>query len=382
MLKRVTRKALGALGVGRDHVSPAGHFPLYRTLDFKPVYDANCRSGTLVFVLPPVARGSGGIADIVHLGQELQRSGAFAVSYLLPDNQSAEEARANLLWVGAGLCEEQLLGSLDFTPDVLCFTAWMTVYRGLGIPSRRKVYFVQDYEPSFYPAGAAHYYVDHTYDLGLPIITLGPWLKSHLESQGRPSRIASMPFPFSDEIAPDAASSPRDVVAVYIQPDKAQRGSELLIEAGRLLAPQLACKKPPLRLVFFGSRINRHIAFEFPCENHGVMDAVGLKALLQRTRVGVCASFSNISLMPFRYLAAGAPFVDLNLPNVRLNTPDVAQPAAKLAAPSAEALAAAVLDVLRDGPPVACVLDASRNLQVRNGWPACARAFASFVETP
>lgn len=379
MLKRAKRKVLGALGLGRDEVSPAGHFPLYRTLDLKPAYDADCRTGTLVFVMPPVARGSGGIADIVHLGQELQRSGAFAVSYLLPDHQPAAEARANMLWVGAGLRDGQLLERLDFTPDVLCLTAWMTVYRGLGIPSRRKVYFVQDYEPSFYPAGAAQYYVDHTYDLGLPIITLGPWLKAHLEAQRRPSRIACMPFPFSDEVAAPG-SVPRDTIAMYIQPDKAQRGSELLIEAGRLLAPQLAAGQPPLRLAFFGSRINRHIAFEFPCENHGVLDDAALKALLQRTRVGVCASFSNISLMPFRYLAAGAPFVDLDLPNVRMNLPDEIAPFARLAVPSAEALAAATADLLRNVTPVNRVLDAARAVQARGGWPLCARAFATFLE--
>jgi hypothetical protein len=380
MLKRAARKALQALGAGRDQVSPAGHFPLYRTLDLKPVYDARCRPGTLVFVLPPVARGSGGIADIVHLGQELQRSGAFAVSYLLPDNQPAGEARENLLWVGAGLRGEQLLDRLDFVPDVLCLTAWMTVYRGLGIPSRRKLYFVQDFEPSFYPAGVAHHYVDHTYNLGLPIITLGPWLKSHLEAQGRPSRIACVPFPFSDEIAAEE-SGPREVVAVYIQPDKAQRGSELLIEAGRLLAPLLAKEAPALRLAFFGSRINRHIAFEFPCENHGVLDDAALRALLRRTRVGVCASFSNISLMPFRYLASGAPAVDMDLPNVRLNIPPEAAPMVRLTAPSAKDLARHVLDLIRTGAPSAEVVRTARALEKSNGWPAGARAFTLFVET-
>lgn len=336
------------------------------------------RPNTLVFVLPIITHGSGGISDIVHVGQALQRTEAIKVYYLLSHQQSLEAGRALLRWVAPDVDTAQVLGRLDFAPEYLCYTTWRTVYESAAVPSRKKLYFVQDDESLFESAGVAQLYARHVFQLGLPIITLGPWLAGHLRDQGCSAPMASMPFPFSDEVGM-LSEQKRDAVVFYIQPDKVHRGSELLIEAARMLSPSLQREYPGVGICFFGSRINTHIKFEFPCEVHGVLDRVALAALLRRARVGVCASFTNISLMPFRYIAAGASCVDLDLPNVRGNIPDSALSAFRLALPSAESLSAAVLNALRFSPEVDQVQALARSLYQNNGWPICARVLKEFM---
>lgn len=379
MIKSALRAALQRLGLIGPDRSPAGQFPLYRTLDRADRRTDAGSKGRLVFVLPPVSRGSGGIADILHLGETLHRKGAFDVRYLLPENQPAAEARANLHWAGLGVSDERIHDQLGEPPEFLCATAWPTVYRALELPARQKLYFVQDYEPDFYPAGVARFYADHTYNLGWPMITLGPWLQHALKNQGRPSRIASIPFPYEPAPAPTGLSAGRSLIAMYLQPDKHHRGSELLVETARALSPQLTKIDPTLRLAVFGSRINDYIVFDFPCDAHGVLDGAAMADLLARARIGVCASFTNISLMPFRFLAAGAPFVDLDQPSVRMNLTPVCAPVSRLAAPSAEALAQAVTTLLESYPAREQIANAAARLSDSNGWNACASAFQAFA---
>lgn len=377
-MKTLIKSLAGRLGLRPPEVSPAGYFPHYRSLAVPFAQSQDARPNTLVFVLPIVSRGSGGISDIVHVGQALQRAEAIKVYYLLSHQQSLEAGRELLRWVAPDVDSAQVLDRLDFAPEYLCYTTWRTVYEAAALPSRKKLYFVQDDESLFESAGVAQFYARHVFQLGLPLITLGPWLVGHLRALGCSAPMASMPFPFSDELdlAPEQT---RDTVAFYIQPDKVHRGSELLIEAARLLSPCLQREHPGVGISFFGSRINTHIAFEFPCEVHGVMDHAVLTRLLRRSRVGVSASFTNISLMPFRYVAAGAYGVDLDLPNVRLNIPELALPAFRLAVPSAQALSAAVLEVLRSGTGTGAVQSAAHALYQSNGWQACASVFREWL---
>lgn len=359
--------------------SPAGHFPLFASLKTEAVYRADGRPGSLVFVLPRISKGSGGIADILCLGEEIRRLQRYDVAYLLPADQPAEETVPNCLWIRPDVPRASLLERLDFVPDLLCATAWMTVYRALGIPSKRKLYFVQDDEPSFYPAGVEKFYIERTYTFGLPMITLGPWMASRLKGAGLQGPIGSIPFPASDAV-PDFGGGRRHRIMFYMQPDKRQRGSELLLEAARRVARHDAVRSGTYTLTVFGSHVNTYIAFDFPCEAHGVLSAAELKKMMKETRVGVCASFSNISLLPFRFVAHGAVAVDLDLPNVRMNIPERTLRACALAAPSAEALADCVTGLLDAAAAASELEPVAADLCATNSWVTCARAFSAFVE--
>src|SRR5262249_36602574 len=64
--------------------------------------------------------------------------------------------------------------------DVLIATHWSTVsVVQASEGARRKVYFVQDFEPHFYPMSAEWLQAEETYRQGLRCITIGRWL-THL----------------------------------------------------------------------------------------------------------------------------------------------------------------------------------------------------------
>jgi hypothetical protein len=69
--------------------------------------------------------------------------------------------------------------------DVAVFTWWRTIEYLLEIPFKHGVYFVQSIESRFYLRSNQRYVsvVDLTYQLGLSIITVSPWIAFYLYSE-------------------------------------------------------------------------------------------------------------------------------------------------------------------------------------------------------
>ncbi len=64
------------------------------------------------------------------------------------------------------LASEKELTSLGETDATIC-TLWTTAYFSLKFNrTKRKFYFIQDYEPLFYPAGSTSAQADETYKFG------------------------------------------------------------------------------------------------------------------------------------------------------------------------------------------------------------------------
>ena len=365
---RVAKRCLGV----QVEPSPPPAAPFYLdAADQPPAYADQATPGTCVFVLQYVTRGAGGLADVLHLGEELRRQHGLEVRYLVMGGQSIEHCRDGIRWTLPEVRAHHVMVSLDFTPDMLCATAWPTAYFVLAHPSHRKLYFVQDYEPWFHRAGVAQYYAAQTYRLGFEMFTLGPWLARQVaEGQGAPCR-AHMPFPCTDVPESGTPLRNRRCVTLYIQPDKPQRGNELLIEAARQLARTL---DPATELVIFGSEENRYTKPDFPCRVEGVLSEAELRNLLRATRVGVCASFSNLSLMTFRFLAHGCLTLDLDLPNVTLTVPGAARPLFRPCLPAVGALRDAVRAALREDIDDAARSGVAAALTAGHTWPVCADA--------
>jgi glycosyltransferase involved in cell wall biosynthesis len=79
---------------------------------------------------------------------------------------------------------------LDSIPasDAAIATLWSGAYPLVRLRSTRaKFYFVQDYEPQFYPAGAASGLVEQSYRLGIPGIVNTPGLADVYRSYGNPA---------------------------------------------------------------------------------------------------------------------------------------------------------------------------------------------------
>jgi hypothetical protein len=381
LVNRLRHRIALLTGGTSPYVTTAVHHPRYRHL---PATLNTCAGGwepgTLVVTIPLIrTRGSGGISDMLHLGQAVAATGLYRVFYLLDEEQDVTQGREILQWAHPEIPDDHIVKELPWIPEVLCATYWTTAFRVAELASRFKVYFVQDYEPWFFAAGVERYYVEHTYRLGLPVVTLGPWLTHYLKAQGITSSVAALPFPFSDP-AVDFGAYPRDRILFYLQPEKKHRGNELLVEAARLLCQrETRVQRGEVKLVFFGSEANAYTSYEFPCEVKTLLNRAELKEQMQRSLIGVSTSFSNMALLPYRYVGHGAMCVEADLPNVSMNVPEGAREAFVLARPDAEAVAGAIMRCLEQPASESTMRQAADYLQRNHSWDACAACFVNFV---
>ncbi len=281
-------------------------------------------TGSFVFALAAASRGSGGLSDVLHLGQALEQGYGLRVSYLVSARQELAAARDVVARAHAGVRPEQVVDRVERPPEFLCATAWPTAYDVARQPSRRKLYFVQDYEPWFHRQGLRHTYASASYELGFEMFTLGPWLAGHVRRGHAGTSPLGLPFPISDELSPPPAGERRRVT-FYLQPDKEHRGTELLIEAARRLARAWAGQRNPPLLTVFGSAANDYLAPDFACDWRGVVSESEIVTLLRESRVTICTSFTNLSLIALRAVYHGSAVCDLAEDRLLENLPPEAR---------------------------------------------------------
>lgn len=335
------------------------------------------RTGSWLFLIEHPSRGSGGLHDILHLGAELERQFGLQVWYTCVGGHPLEEVRGVLAWTCPDIPADRIQEKLPFTPEHVCATSWPTAYAAQVWPSRRKLYFVQDYEPWFHRAGVRQFYAEKSYELGLEMLTLGPWLAQHLSRRGHAA--VAMPFPVTDAPHVGRPLAERRTVAVYLQADKPHRGPELMLEGARRLSRRLARVHPELELVLFGSAENEELQLDFPCTVHGVLAADAMTRLLRETRLGICASFTNVSLLTLRFPMHGCPVMDLNVPSVRENVGSAAAPLIRLYEPDPEALAECALGLVGASWSEDARAGVTEKLARGHSWAACAAALAPLL---
>jgi hypothetical protein len=177
-------------------------------------------------------------------------------------------------------------------------TSWATAYSVYNAPSRgKRFYFVQDYEPWFYPVGALSLLAENTYRMGFHAITAGKWLSAKLRSE------FAMRADFFDFGCDTAAYSVlpefrRNGVVFYARPEAARRGFEL----GLMTMEFFATQHPEVELHIYGERMGR---LPFRCHDHGRVSPEQLNRIYNRCFAGLSLSLTNASLVPHEMLAAG-----------------------------------------------------------------------------
>ena len=329
-----------------------------------------------VILLRHVTRGAGGLSDVLHLGQHLQEDHNQQVYYKIPAGMDRQEACRRIQWTHKGVEDNQVIDKPSFTPEYVCATAWPTAFEALSVPSNRKIYFVQDYEAWFRAAGTERYYAGRSYELGLEMFTLGPWLDRHLNNNHRCGRVGHMPFPMTDEPV-TTAEGDRKLISFYVQPDKSHRGTELILEVARRVSREIKKNGSGMQVVLFGSADLDYMKMDFDCRVDGLLNESALKDLFSSTRVGVSGSFTNISLIPFRFVAHGARAVDFDLPNVVDNVPQRLKEYVRCFEPTVDALTAGVFELINQKEPVD--MSAVQEQHAESCWGACAVSMMNFV---
>ncbi len=276
---------------------------------------------TVGWVMAPPAPGSGGHTTTFRLVEGLERAGHTCVVYLYDRYQGdirAQEAVIRRHW--PAVRGEVRTVRDGFRPtDALIATGWPTAHAVAAHahgPTRR-MYFVQDFEPYFYPRGSEYALVEDTYRFGFRTFTIGRMLAELLRTEMGVDA-ASLEFGCDTDLYRLVNRGRRDGVVFYAKPDVARRGFEL----GSLALEELHRRHPEVEIHTFG---DESASFRFPTTNHGVLSPTELGALYNHCVAGLTLSFTNISLIPDEMLACGTiPVInDLTFSRGELSNPHI-----------------------------------------------------------
>ncbi len=293
---------------------------------------------TVDILLPTPLKGSGGHRTIVANAEALAAAGHRVRLHVQQQHRQPDPVAKTRAWFPVRHCEVSA-GWPDRLPDsdALMATAWFTAPHVAQVATdAAKVYFVQDYEPLFHPAGDLAVAAGATYSAGFAPVVIGRWLQHKLLAD-HDQQAWSVPFTADlDVYRPGRGAQVRRVVAVY-QPDKPRRCPALLVATLRELLDR------GIEVVTIGGTKDPKLGTGH--RHRGVLSVTELGQLYAGSAAGLCLSASNPSRVPFEMMAAGMPFVDLHLPNTVFDFPDQA---CRLADPQPRALADAVEQVLEN----------------------------------
>ncbi len=197
-------------------------------------------------------------------------------------------------------------------------TSWATAYPSFNSRcAGKRFYFVQDYEPQFYPVGAISLLAENTYRMGFHAITAGKWLSRKLNEEFG-MRVDAFDFGCDTATYHLLPNERRSGLVFYARPEAARRGYELGLMAMELFAK----RNPTVDLHFYGDIIG-DLPFRFI--NHGRISPEKLNQIYNQSYAGLSLSLTNVSLVPHEMLAAGCiPIVNEGAQNrIVLNNPYV-----------------------------------------------------------
>ncbi len=309
---------------------------------------------TLHWVIPDFSNGSGGHMTIFRLIRWLEMAGHICAIWITSPRQHStsvaayddiikhfQTVRATVAFADDGLTEAH--------GDAIIATGWQTVARVLNATGfRERFYLVQDYEPSFHPAGSYALAAEWTYTQDLACICASPWLARLIsERHGRwvshfwlaYDRAIYYPPPAFEQ--PDEHGPPPILhIAVYARLTSARRAVELAF----LALEHLAANGVRFHVDLFGDDVI-NTAAPFPCSNHGILDPGGLAELYRNAHIGICFSATNYSLVPQEMMACGLPVIEIEGESTRAVFPE---DVVTLTGPHPCAIADSIEALLRD----------------------------------
>jgi glycosyltransferase involved in cell wall biosynthesis len=202
---------------------------------------------------------------------------------------------------------------IDPSAQAVFATGWETAYPVFLDPSTaRRFYFVQDFEPGFYPLGSESMLAENTYRFGFHGITAGGWL-SHKLHEEFGMQTDHFDFAVNSEIYNVTNTSRRDEIFFYARPVTPRRGFEL----GLMALEEFASRTPEVTINLAGGDVARWDV-PFAHQNLSGVKISELNAIYNRCVAGLVISASNMSLLPLELMASGTVPVMNDAPNNRM----------------------------------------------------------------
>ena len=250
--------------------------------------------------MPTAGPGSGGHTTIFRQIEALERRGHRCILYFMnPDGWAIEQHRETMRILRPEMRAE-VRDVTDGVEDAhaIFATSWETAYPVLGSTARgTRFYFVQDFEPWFYPAGSQALLAEATYRFGFHGITAGRWLAEMLT---RDYGMSANYFDFGCDLADYGFDPgvPRTAICYYARHTKARRAFEL----GCATLGLFASRHPDVDIHFYGDKAPR---LPYRIIDHGQLSPHELNRLYNRCIAGLVLSATNVSLVPHEMLGAG-----------------------------------------------------------------------------
>ncbi|HTR73908.1 MAG TPA: hypothetical protein VMH33_01450 [Solirubrobacterales bacterium] len=254
----------------------------------------------IAWLCKPPGEGSGGHTTMFRMVAALEDAGHRCVVYLYDRHgweveQHRRTIRSWWPWVGA-----EIRDAADGISDAhaIFATSWETAYPVLASSARgARCYFVQDFEPSFYPSGSLALLAEETYRWGFQGVTAGGWLDGFLEREyGMPAD--HFDFGCDLELYAGTGAEHRAGVCYFCRPSTPRRAHELALAGLELFAE----RHPEEPIHTYGEPPGR---LPFATVDHGLMTPAELGELYRGCVAGLVLSATNVSLVPYEMLAAG-----------------------------------------------------------------------------
>ncbi|TNE35793.1 MAG: glycosyltransferase [Alphaproteobacteria bacterium] len=286
----------------------------------------------ITWVIPDFLPGAGGHMTIFRIAHYLESFG-HKVSFLIQNptvHKTGEQALATInerflpFHGSIGLFTRQ---TPDAEGDALIATDRFTCYPVAAMDRfLRKFYFVQDYEPYFYPVGTEFLLTEATYHFDFDCLCAGDWLHG-IMSEKYQRWAMSWPLAFDASVYTQAEGNKErssNRIALYARHVTPRRAVELAFMALEILQE----RNVDFKVDFFGWKLG-DLDVKFPYCDHGVLSAHELAALYREAAIGVVFSATNHSLVNKEMMSCGLPVIDLDLENVRAIFPEGAMCFAK-----------------------------------------------------
>ncbi|WP_454851943.1 rhamnosyltransferase WsaF family glycosyltransferase [Promicromonospora soli] len=343
--------------------------------DALPVPDATPSDRPLVvgWVTSPPAAGSGGHTTLFRMVEGLEARGHRCVVFLydrhgLDIAQRTAELRLGWPAVRAEVRDARAgISGVDAVVASSWESAHVVLSRCVG-PAHR-LYFVQDYEPYFYPRGSEYELAAMTYRFPFRRIALGEMVAGCLRSElGQDSDVVPFGCDTRTYHLPETEVT-RSGVVLYAKPDVGRRGYLL----ARLALERFHRTHPDQEIHAYGLR---PADLPFPVTFHGRLTPAELHELYGRVAAGLAMSFTNISLVAEEMLAAGVVPVVNDSPLARADLPN---PYVRWADPTPVGIAAQVAAAVEEPDLGAHAAKAAASV-IGRSWAPTQEGVARLVE--
>jgi glycosyltransferase involved in cell wall biosynthesis len=333
----------------------------------EPLDPAAVAVNTINWFLPDVGPASGGHLNILRFVKMLEDQGfdcrIIAIGNVYPDLDPAQLSRNIAAWYFP-LRARTYVGLKNLPAAAVSFaTSWETAYVVRAFHATlHKCYFVQDFEPYFYPVGADSAFAEATYRFGFVGTTAGAWLAQKLNAQYG-MRTYALGFSYDRTLyraPPPAEVRDKKHIFFYARPATTRRGFEL----GIMALAEVARRLPDAVAVLAGGSVEGY-DLPFPHVDAGVVDLDKLGELYGRCDVALVLSFTNLSLLPLELMACGVPVVSNRAACTEWLLTDEN---ARLAEPTVEALADALCAILQQPTEWARLREAGLRTAAASNW--------------